>query len=169
MNRTASVATYTLRPSTPADFEFCYRLNECNMRALVERLRGWDEAAERASFATQFRAGTDAIVVVGGRDVGYLGVDEDDGAGRTLLSMIALAPEIQRRGIGTAIIRDVLRDAHAAGRDVVLRVTEANLDARRLYERLGFRAARELDEPEKRMRKIEMVVPAPPTPRGRRS
>ncbi len=72
--------------------------------------------------------------------------------------MIALAPDVQRRGIGTAIIHTVLCDAYARGRAVVLHVTEENVGSRRLYERLGFPTGRVMEDPATRTRKVEMMV-----------
>ncbi len=163
MRKGMNAPLYELRPATVADFDFCFRLNERNMRPFVERLRVWGEATERAAFAGQFRAGRDAIVVVDGRDVGHLGVD-DAGDGPVVLRMIALAPEVQRRGIGAAIVRDILHDAHRRGRAVMLRVTEENIAARRLYERLGFRAVDVIATPEARPGKVLMVATAPGGP-----
>lgn len=150
------IVRYTLRPSVPDDFEFCYGLNERNMRPLVERLRGWDEAAERQAMAQQFRPGVDRIVVVAGRDVGHLGIDE--GSGAVFLRMVALLPEIQNRGVGSAVIRDVIRAAHRRRLPVLLRVAARNHDAIRLYERLGFRAVRKIEEGERRAARLEMAT-----------
>lgn len=51
---------------------------------------------------------------------------------------IQLLPDIQGRGIGTAIIEDLKAQAAAAGIPLDLRVEKDNPDARKLYVRLGF-------------------------------
>ena len=51
---------------------------------------------------------------------------------------VALMPEEQGQGIGTAVLREVLAEADVAGVPVTLHVV-ATSPARRLYERLGFR------------------------------
>ena len=48
-----------------------------------------------------------------------------------------ILPEYQNRGVGSAVIRDVLAQAQAEGLSVGLQVLKVN-PARRLYERLGF-------------------------------
>ena len=54
---------------------------------------------------------------------------------------VAVHPDRRRRGIGEALVRRVLADAAAhRARAVFLEVRVANLGARRLYARLGFRA-----------------------------
>ncbi len=64
--------------------------------------------------------------------------------GRTalLLMDIALLPQFQRAGVGTAVICDLMDEARRAGVPVVLHVENFN-PARRLYERLGFRVCAE--------------------------
>lgn len=54
------------------------------------------------------------------------------------LIQIQLAPEVQGRGIGEALIRRLVDEARSAGAALTLHVLHAN-PARRLYERLGFR------------------------------
>jgi ribosomal protein S18 acetylase RimI-like enzyme len=54
-----------------------------------------------------------------------------------VLQNIRIAPAWQRRGLGTAIIQDILGEARYDGLPVALRVLKVN-PARRLYERLGF-------------------------------
>src|SRR6266481_5596944 len=138
---------YTLRQANPEDFELCYRLNEASFRTLIEEVRGWDDAAERAAMHDQFRPNLDAIIQLEGRDVGHFGVVEH--SDHVELRMIALLPEVQRRGVGTAVIRDLLRDARLRNKPVCLSVTEQNTGAIRLYNRLGFIPVRTFDQPEK--------------------
>ena len=52
----------------------------------------------------------------------------------SILGRIEILPEAQGRGIGTAVIRDLL----GRGRVVRLHVFTNNVRARRLYEKLGF-------------------------------
>ncbi len=54
------------------------------------------------------------------------------------LSGIQLLPDVQRHGIGTAIIEDLKAQAAADGVPLDLSVEKDNPNARKLYERLGF-------------------------------
>jgi [ribosomal protein S18]-alanine N-acetyltransferase len=51
---------------------------------------------------------------------------------------LVVAPEYQRLGVGTKLIRELLYRAQGAATSVVLEVRESNFAARRLYEKLGF-------------------------------
>lgn len=57
---------------------------------------------------------------------------------RITLCGIQLRPPFQRRGIGSAIIRDLQAAAASSSAVLDLGVERANTNARRLYERLGF-------------------------------
>jgi ribosomal protein S18 acetylase RimI-like enzyme len=126
----------SFRPVTDADYEYLYRLHEASMRCYVEQAYGpWDEALQRRIFAERWRPDRVRIVQVDGEDAGAL--ELIPGPSRVQIEGIRLMPACQRRGIGTQIVSDVLRDAHMRGQVVTLRVLKVN-PARRLYERLGF-------------------------------
>ncbi len=54
------------------------------------------------------------------------------------LAIIELSPTIQRHGIGTQLIKEILLKATTLQQPVRLQVLKANTRARSLYERLGF-------------------------------
>ena len=56
------------------------------------------------------------------------------------INALNVAPALQGRGIGTALVADAERRAAERGAESIgLAVEVANVDARRLYERLGYR------------------------------
>lgn len=55
-----------------------------------------------------------------------------------LLIHISLLPGQRNQGVGTALIRQCQAEAAATGSGLQLHVQENNVQARRLYERLGF-------------------------------
>ncbi|PYE55307.1 GNAT family N-acetyltransferase [Deinococcus yavapaiensis] len=60
------------------------------------------------------------------------------------LSLLGVSEDVRGRSVGTRLIRGVVERAHAEGyAKVALDVAVTNDDARRLYERLGFRVARQ--------------------------
>ncbi len=53
---------------------------------------------------------------------------------------IYITPEYWRQGVGTTLVHEAERILQSRGyQDVVLWVLEANMDARRFYEKMGFR------------------------------
>ena len=57
------------------------------------------------------------------------------------IDQVEITPKYQSQGIGTALIKDIV----ARGRPVDLGVLKVNVDARRFYERLGFRVTGETE------------------------
>ena len=79
-------------------------------------------------------------MTAGDREIGRLYVDR--WADEICLMDIALLPEFRNRGIGGALMRDLLAEAEREGKLLSCHVEEAN-PAKRLYERLGFVVAGE--------------------------
>ena len=135
---------YSLRQATGDDFAFLYDLHRTTIREAVEATWGWDETFQRRRFREHFDPAGSQIIVVDGRDVGVLQVEE--WGDEVFLGLIEIALSHQGRGLGTRVIKDVLRVAHAAKRPVSLHVLKTNPGARRLYERLGFVVDEEREE-----------------------
>lgn len=140
----------TLRQCTTADrglLEAVYASTREPELALVP----WDDAAKRAFVAQQFAAqdkhyrehypgATLDVIEADGEPAGRLYVSWSDADIRIM--DIALLPEFRGRGIGTRLLRELLDAGRASGRSVSIHVEREN-PARRLYERLGFRAVGE--------------------------
>lgn len=80
----------------------------------------------------------------GGRPVGvgFLGLR----GSRGWIGGMGVTPDARRRGIGERIMQKLIAQAREAGvRTLLLEVLETNSGARLLYEKLGFRAFRELE------------------------
>ena len=128
---------YTLRPAREADLPFLRALRAQSMREHLENSGlACDEAAQEARILDRFNCAR--IVVCDGADVGLFKVCREGSPWE--LIQIQLLPAAQGRGLGAALIRDLLADAAAAaaGIAVELSVLKAN-PAQRLYARLGFR------------------------------
>ena len=124
---------FEVRQATPGDRDTLYRIKREAMRPYVERVWGWDEELQERRFRESYDHTETQVVLVDGLAVGLLRVSECESA--VFIDQVEIPPKYQGRGIGTALINDLL----ARGRPVELRVMKVNADARRLYERLGFR------------------------------
>ena len=126
----------TFRQIKIKDFEFLWQLHNAALKKYITATWGWDEALQQKFFAESFNAGDGEIVVVNGKDAGFLSISEKEF--EIVLISIRLLPEFQNRGVGTKLIKDVLDAARVKNKPVRLQVLKAN-PARNLYEKLGFK------------------------------
>lgn len=97
---------------------------------------GWDETRHLRQLSESKRRGHISIIEVDGKPVGMIQLLDHSEA--VEIAEIQVDPSHQDRGIGTSVLRDVISNARAQGRDVCLRVGLKNQKAIELYERLGF-------------------------------
>jgi ribosomal protein S18 acetylase RimI-like enzyme len=126
----------TLRSATDDDLNFLYALHRAALREYVEKTWGWDEVFQKAHFEKQFSSETQQIIVAGNTNIGSVSVA--DRINHTLLARIEILPEYQNRGIGTFLIKNIVRQAESENKPVFLQVIKVNRRAKVLYERLGF-------------------------------
>lgn len=129
----STIVMVRLRQATDADDDFCFRLNLATMREYVEPIYGWDVDVQGTHHAGWFKA--DRLSIIEDDDGTAIGVlDVSDEGDHLYVSRIEVLPEVQGRGVGTAVMEGLMRQ----GRPIRLRVFTNNVRARRFYERLGF-------------------------------
>lgn len=160
--RSAGAVRAELTPMPPpvsaaAAFGLSYRLKTEADVPFVERLyrttredelamTGWPEEFMQTFIAQQQFAqnrhvelahprAEQLLIEQAGAPIGRLYIEERDA--ELWLIDIALLPERRGRGIGAALLQDLLAHGRALGKPVGLTVVK-NSPARRLYERLGF-------------------------------
>jgi ribosomal protein S18 acetylase RimI-like enzyme len=82
------------------------------------------------------------VATINGQVVGFLGILKRHTHPRSYaIDLVAVDPDAQRKGIGKAMLSDLLDDATRVGRLVEVGTQVANVPSVRLYEALGFRYA----------------------------
>ena len=141
----AARAGLTFRRIAGADLAFLSALY-ASTRAEELAVTPWSDAQKTAFLEMQFQAqhahyqkyypDADWLVIEqAGQDIGRLYIERSPS--EHCIIDIALLPEHRGKGIGTALLRDLMDEAAAAARDVSLHVDKSN-PAMRLYRRLGF-------------------------------
>jgi ribosomal protein S18 acetylase RimI-like enzyme len=95
-------------------------------------------AAQHAWYIEQYQEASFDVIVVGGRPAGRLYVARWPAEIRVV--DISLLPEYRGRGIGSALLGDLMAEATVAAKPLTIHVERFNR-ALRLYERLGFTVA----------------------------
>ena len=138
-------AAVKLRPATAADETFLlevYGSTRADELALVP----WNEEQKQAFLEMQFKAQREhyekvhaeaeyQVIVFEGRVVGRLYVARKEKEIRIL--DLTLVPHERNRGIGTALVQEMMEEAAAFGKAVRIYVESFN-PSLRFFERLGF-------------------------------
>ncbi|WP_405062248.1 GNAT family N-acetyltransferase [Kribbella sp. NBC_01505] len=124
--------SWCLRPATPADVEPIAELRAVVLRPDLERLGRYDERRVRQRFRDSFDPAHAWIIEDSDRFAGSIALRPADGV--VWLEHFFLDPQLQGRGLGSAVLQHVL-DSHPGV--VRLNVLQGS-PARRLYERHGF-------------------------------
>ncbi len=129
-----------VRPATAADVERVADLRAVVLRADLERLGRYDARRVRQRLRDGFEPAHTRVIEVAGAFAGCVALRP---AGDChWLEHFYLAPEHQGGGIGSGVLRALLRRCDRAGAVVRLNVLRGS-PARRLYERHGFTAETE--------------------------
>ena len=134
-----------LRPVTDDDREFLLALYASTREEELAQVP-WEEGAKEAFLRQQFSAqdhhyrtnypgATLDVIEVDGEPAGRLYVHR--GPDEIRIMDIALAPGFRGRGMGTALLRELMDEAGGSGRSLSIHVELQN-PARALYDRLGF-------------------------------
>jgi ribosomal protein S18 acetylase RimI-like enzyme len=135
----------TLRPFTPADQDFVFKLY-AGTRVHELTALGWNSAQQEAFLRMQFAAqqrwyemayaaADHQIICADDEAIGRIMVL--DQPNRILLVDIALLPEQRNHGIGARLIGQLIARSDESGIPVGLQVLKTN-PAIHLYQRLGF-------------------------------
>jgi ribosomal protein S18 acetylase RimI-like enzyme len=137
---------FSLRPAAPPDEVFLLRLY-ASVR--IEELAGvvWSDQqrtdfirsqyhARRTDYARNFTAAHRSVIVINGKEAGMCIIWRSPDQLR--LVAIELLPEYRSRGVGSALIRDLIQEADSARLPLTLSVHDTNHRATSLYRKLGF-------------------------------
>ncbi|WP_245774722.1 GNAT family N-acetyltransferase [Nonomuraea wenchangensis] len=136
-----------VRQASAADVEAVAELRAVVMRADLERLGRYDEHRVRQRLRDGFLPAHTWMIELDGVFAGSValrpaGGSEGDGRSGYWLEHFYLDPRAQGRGIGSAVLRELLERCDREDAVVRLNVLQGS-PARRLYERHGFTFERE--------------------------
>ena len=144
--RSTSYHDVQLREFDENDNDALYRIFVDSRSDLVAAVVNFDEVQQDSFLRIQFQAQKDQyrshypdarfdVIVTGGDVIGNFYVAHIDDEIR--LVDVNLLPGFRNRGIGRALLQDLLNEAAGLNRPVSLHVMQGN-PASHLYERLGF-------------------------------
>ena len=94
-------------------------------------------AGQKQSYAAQFPGAGHEIILIDGQPAGRIWIYRS--AAEHVLVDIALLPEYQNRGIGSALMKEAMAYAAKSGVELRCSVGVSNPGSLRFHQRLGFR------------------------------
>lgn len=134
----------TFRPANPSDLELTYFIKSNALRPYIQLIWGWNQAIKTQYYEyhrNNFNPHDIEILVYEGSDIGYL--ETQNTADQLIIKNICILEEFQNKKIGSFLLRQLIEDAHKAGKSIQLDVFKVNEAAQRLYKKLGFRVIAE--------------------------
>lgn len=127
---------FSLRKATMSDSAFYYEVKKKVLKNYIEKIWGWDEAFQLQFHIDNYHVDHTQIIMINEIMVGTIEVKE--GVRSIFISGLYLLPPYQNSGIGTKILKDYIDKAKENNKRVELEVLRLNLNAQRLYKKLGF-------------------------------
>ncbi len=137
---------YVLQPVTAEDGDFLlavFRAShpEYEMLPVAEEQRrqliGMQLQLQTSSYRTRYPESRHDLILVDGKPAGRIWVARAEDEIRILDA--GLLPEARNRGVGGAIVSELIAEARARGKPVTSAVLKANAGSLRWHQRLGFR------------------------------
>jgi ribosomal protein S18 acetylase RimI-like enzyme len=129
-----------VRRTSAEDMELSFAITEQAMREHVEATWGvWDRGVQRKAHTESFSPATHWIVLANDREVGVVAAANE--SSHVQLVKLYLCSGARSHGIGSMVLRSILRFGASHAKPVRLRVLSVNQRAQAFYMRHGFREA----------------------------
>ena len=122
---------YSIRQATIKDLAILDRIHTENMQGYVEKVYPWNSQLFRNYFVSEDYQ----IIEIKGQIIGFFKITRS--TTDIYLGEIQIETNYQKQGIGTAIIKSIIKEAKKNHQRLWLKVIRGN-PAERLYRRLGF-------------------------------
>jgi GNAT superfamily N-acetyltransferase len=136
----------TLRPVTTEDDAFLVALYGSTREEELSQAQWangqrevfvrWQFDLQRREYEARFPDARYQLILIDEQPAGRIWIGEDEEQIRLL--DIALLPQFQKRGAGTILLKELMKEAAGGGKLLRHMVFVLNNDAHRFYERLGF-------------------------------
>lgn len=125
------------RNATAADFDLTLQIKKTSIKPCIDQIWGWDDSVQLEFHTKDFDPEKIKILIdEQNAAIGLLVTKEDDT--RIYLQSLLICDHTQGKGIGTAVLYELIQQAKLRSKLIELQVFKVNKRAKALYERLGF-------------------------------
>lgn len=132
---------YELRQSTPNDCELMFRLQKLDGAELDHN--DPTQIAEFEQYQYSFVPAEIQVIYIENQPIGRLRIVRGE---EIYIGGMQILPEHRGRGIGTALLKNLIEESNKTTKPIRLEVFHSNLQALRLYEKVGFKVIAENDQ-----------------------
>lgn len=132
-----------LRLATLDDSEFLYNLKKQTLKEYITQIWGWDKKDQLIYHKKNFEPEKYHIIQQKGEDIGCISIEEQ--YNKIILNIIEISPKYQNKGIGSKLIRDLIKRGSQENKTIELQVFKVNQRAFKLYKKLGFKLLAETE------------------------
>ena len=133
----SDTSTYSFRSATFDDFDHIFDLKRLGYQdVVIDQFGAWDEEWQRSRFNASWNPAHYQLIVFEKRDAGVIATEER--AEEIFLAEIIIIPDMRGRGLGTLIMKNLIRHSSQLGKTLALQVLKKNVQAKSLYEKMGF-------------------------------
>jgi len=130
-------------PMVEADRTFFIEVHHQAYRETIENMFGWDEAFQDIMASKSFDEGGHHSILKENQKIGVIGWELRPDY--FWLKNLFILPDYQNQGFGTLILETCIQKAKASVKELRLQTLKANLRAKALYERHGFKVSEATD------------------------
>ena len=123
---------YSILQAKIQDLDIIFKIKKNALSEYLELLWGWNEEAQYEFHKEHFNPNNFLIIQISNESIGYLEIQPK--SDYIFLSNLMISKEFQGRGIGKAILNNLLK-THPK---IELEVLKVNFKAKCFYEDLGF-------------------------------
>lgn len=132
------------RQATDSDFELAFQIKLDSIKPYIEQIWGWNQEVQLDFHKKDFKPEQMQIILdEDGQEIGLLNKVETDQS--IYLLNLLICGVAQGKGIGTNILKDIIRQSCLTNRKIELQVFKINDGAKRLYQKLGFTVVTETE------------------------
>ncbi|MBD3342335.1 MAG: GNAT family N-acetyltransferase [Candidatus Lokiarchaeota archaeon] len=134
---------FTLKSASSEDAKFVFLLQKITIKSYFQILGMWKEEERSLYFKHHFQPRYVQIIEHNGKKIGA--ISNSHKRNKIILFYILILPKYQNKGVGTFLLKGLIKKAEKENKPILISVLRLNKRARQLYTKLGFKIVNQND------------------------